>query len=241
MDKPFIKLSQLFEIDNLYVNLLPKKLTFPYKIQKIIDEYWTEEKQKSYHLFNGKIYLLQQYEVFGKNLKLSLIETDFKTYLGINLNPYFKKSKYHINALGLNILIKTKDSFFILGKRSEQVAEMKNMWHCIGGNLDSLNPVENVYKELWEEVNINKNHIKPEKVVNNTITKRDELLFLTKINLTKEETNTLLQTAIDKNEHSKIAFFDKENLFLMQNRSNVTLGTQGLIKVYFQLLKEKKL
>ena len=242
MDNFTILVKGLFETKNLIISSLEEKKTFPLKINKIINNYWENETKKSLFLFNGVAYSLKNYSTDNNIFFLTLQKTDFKSYFGTNLNPNFTEKQYFANVLGLNILIKTYDNYFILGKRSKYVAEMKNMWHCIGGNLDSVNPVKNAIKELKEEINLDYKYIDSVKILgllDNHITKRKELLFLIKTSLDKNFIKNTLHTAIDKREHTIIDFFDLHSLRVMLTQKDVTPGTKGLIKVYIDLFEKE--
>jgi len=105
--------------------------------------HWKQELQKAQEknklLFNGPIYLLENYKTMGDQLIVSVSETNFKELMGTNfyhpeLAEEYGKS-YLSNAIALCTLLETNDENFVFVKRSSSVYFGEGLWHLIAGQF----------------------------------------------------------------------------------------------------------
>jgi len=165
--KPFeILASGVFPKNKLKIIHSKRTLSYNKKTTALIDMHWKQELQKAQEknklLFNGPIYLLENYKTMGDQLIVSVSETNFKELMGINfyhpeLAEEYGKS-YLSNAIALCTLLETNDENFVFVKRSASVYFGEGLWHLIAGQFSiekretrTLSVFEVLYKELFEE------------------------------------------------------------------------------------------
>ena len=230
--------SKIISPKNLEIHLINGKREYSNEINQEIVKFWKTAKAKNANVFNGKVFSYINSQIKNQNLIITIMETDFMSYTGTNLNPNFDKSDDEMaNVLGISAILHTADDKFLMGKRSKFVSEGQNMWHTIGGNLDSVDINANMLRELKEEANIPKESIKKFLIiglVKNCRSHRPEMLFYAKTLLTSQQIKKYITTSIDSFEHSEMKFFDKDEFYNLQFSKEITFTAKAIIKLFFK-------
>jgi 8-oxo-dGTP pyrophosphatase MutT (NUDIX family) len=218
-----ILISGIFEENQLHCNLMEGKKIYSSQIQKKVEKYWLEKESSS--LFNGTVYSLIKAERRENDIFYSLQQTEYKYFFGTNLIDKFLSERADI--LAVCSVIETSDGYSVLGLRANSLAEGKNLWHVIGGSIDSIfsfheTAFTSMKKELTEEIGIENDDIETMICLGlgkNRKINKPEFLFYTKLKLSKNELLPKMNTAPDKNEHSKLIFIPMAELadFVSQN------------------------
>jgi ADP-ribose pyrophosphatase YjhB (NUDIX family) len=226
----------IFRLQDVKCKILKGKRTFNSSITKQIEDEWQRQKKKNNRLFNGRVFSLINFSIKKNELHLTLQETDYKSFVGTNLNNSIHiKPQERANPIGFNMLLETFDNFFFLALRSSDVQEAKNQWHGVGGNLDTTKLKENIYSEFLEEINLKEEYLTKILImgmVENCISHRSEIMIYAKTNLTAEKVRKNLVNAKDGYEYSKTVFLDENGLKDFLNNENLTNTTISMIEMY---------
>lgn len=150
--KLFPKPLAVTQVTLVVENLPPP--AYPSKIQRLIDKYW----QSQSGVWNGKMLgLIKTESLSPEQLTIYAKPTDFKTYIGTNLNPnVYSKLKNNpeqlSNGLVVTAIIVSSDNRIILGIRQN------GKLNPLGGtlNTDETYSHENsayLFAHLHEEIN----------------------------------------------------------------------------------------
>ena len=230
--------SKIISPQNLEIHLINGKREYSKEINQKITSYWKEVKKKNDKIFNGKVFSYINSHIKGENIIITIMETDFMAYTGTNLNPHFDGTDDEMaNVLGITVILHTSDDKFLMGKRSKLVSEGQNMWHTIGGNLDSTDISGNMLRELEEEVNITADTIERFLIiglVKNCRSHRLEMLFYAKTSLTSYDIEKKMPTSIDAFEHTEMRFFTEDEFYNLQFLNEITFTAKAIIKLFFE-------
>ena len=197
--------------------------TYDRNITDLINQTWEKAISNNQYLYNGSCFSLLNSVFQDDILTLDVIETDYKSLFGTNITNYSlipDKDKM-ANALAACMVVQTADHKIIVGKRNSQIAEFVSLWHVIGGTLEKINhdiehPFDLMQKELHEELNIEKQHIKEIYCMGMAIpfcNNKPEFLFYAEIDLNSSQVYELYQTAKDKYEHDDLEFIQLTDFY----------------------------
>jgi len=231
--------SGVFYQENLIHHLIPGERIYSKEAQVEIDRNWDKiNKNTDLDLFNGRVYSLLKSELIDGNIHYYIQETDYKSFCGTNMNGNFHGTKADI--LAICSIIETSDEFVILGKRSNNVAECRNIWHVFGGNLDEVISGKEpaflaIKKEIQEELGINENEITSIKCLGlglNLKIKKHEFLFLTKTSLSSKCIQDCYLNAADMNEHQYLKFIHKSELSAFVKNNDFAIIGKAAVHQY---------
>ncbi|MDD2331903.1 MAG: NUDIX hydrolase [Candidatus Cloacimonetes bacterium] len=236
----------LFATGDFEIELLPGKKSYPADVKKLINCAWQEARlNPDTRLYNGRVLSYIGSEIKPSPdgraiLRLSLQETDYKSFFGTNVQNanLIADPASLANALAVCALVETFDATVVIGKRSNTLAEGKGLWHVPGGTLElktqwkdqlplmkqlglgsrkisTLNPILTMLRELKEELNLEYGdfifcHCLG--LGENLGMKKPEILCHFKTKLSSQELSARTTEAIDCSEHSEILFVPVEDL-----------------------------
>lgn len=231
MPREYFELNQTnFEILNYFP--VPLKVTqvdlvvtirdtqkYPPEIQIRIDGNWERRSRTSY---NGELLSLQRTEELADHLTIFAGATDYKTYLGTNLNQAnYEALKEHpemlSNALVSTAIIITSDNRIVLGRRAgcPQIG-------TIGGtvNTDEKFPMTHathlfmhIEDEIKEELGISDSQMENADtrllaVSKSTYDNRQTLTFIHRSPLTADQFKHAFRSKGAKDEHTELYIID---------------------------------
>ncbi|MDZ4121093.1 MAG: NUDIX hydrolase [Candidatus Cloacimonadaceae bacterium] len=174
----------VLKAEQIDLEVLPGKKTYPPQIKKMINRAWVEATQNpAIKIFNGRVVslcgVIQNSLDEAGVFKCQVQQTDYKSFYGTNVvnSMYIQDSSHLANALAACVVAETTDATIIVGCRSGNMAEGSGVWHVPGGTLEfpettqehkdlkkllklpytraaALNPVLTMMRELREELNI---------------------------------------------------------------------------------------
>lgn len=178
------------------------------RMETVWSEKFKEAIQKGKSLFAGPQYRLSSHNILdNKKLKLKLGPTDYREFLGTNVEAgkdleymqtllkrgierYKDEDAFFSNTLAICSVMETSDKKIIVGLRSDEVAEYPRCWHTIGGhpNPTHYQPTKTdlfdaMVREIIEELGIDHDEIENMRLtglVRNSRTRKPELLFYSK-------------------------------------------------------------
>lgn len=118
------------------------------RVESVIAERWAQATSEAAShgklLFAGPQCRLVRHECLGGRLRLALGPTDYREFLGTNLQwrrihelvGEQELAAYLANALAVCAAVHTADGRLVIGKRSQRVMEHPGRWHVPGGNVD---------------------------------------------------------------------------------------------------------
>ncbi len=231
----------VYTADQIEIEILPGKKQYPLQIRELISAAWQNARlQPDLHIYNGKVAALCGYHTDGDSLRVSVQETDYKSFYGTNVkNVHQIQDKEHLaNAVAACAVVETTDATILVGKRGSRMAEGRELWHIPGGTLEfpkslkiqtelikclglplhkssALNPVLTMVRELKEEFNLSPGDI-PHRLClglgENLQMKKPEFLCYFRLNLSSMEVKSKMASASDADEHSQISFVPVEEI-----------------------------
>ncbi len=209
---------------------------YPEHIKQLIEDTWEKLQQSTpnpeKYLYNGIVYSLCDYKLLNDKLVLKVQPTDYKSYIGTNIqNIKIIKDKNNLaNILAACVVPITSDDYCIVGKRSNKLAEGTAQWHVVGGTVESKDdnllepehPYDLILKELKEEINVSENQINDLvctgfglSIYNN----KPEFLFKARLSIGIEQLRSIINLAKDYDEHSEYRYIktDELNEFVSKN------------------------
>jgi 8-oxo-dGTP pyrophosphatase MutT (NUDIX family) len=256
-----------YTADQIVIEILTGKKQYPSQIRELISAAWQNARlQPDLHIFNGKVASLCGYETGENTLRVSVQETDYKSFYGTNVkNVHQIHHPEHLaNAVAACAVVETTDATILVGKRGSQMAEGSELWHIPGGTLEfpkslktqkelirslglplhkssALNPVLTMVRELKEEFNLSPEDI-PHRLClglgENLQMKKPEFLCYFRLNLSSIEVKSRMATAIDADEHSQISFVPVEEILDFTTMYPFAPIGKAAIQVYWDFISK---
>ncbi len=168
-------------------------------------------------LYNGRLARLVSWTACDNAAKLTVADTDYKSFLGTNLHNAHLHATFgdacFANAIGTSALILTRDGCIVMGRRSTKVAFHAGYLHTIGGMLEEPDRDGDTYdvfaamrREIREELNITDDEITDVRctgLVRDTTIIQPELIFDAAVNLTVDQIRERFNAETDE-EHSAL-------------------------------------
>lgn len=179
-----------------------------------IEEVWSRKVKEAFEkgrtIFPGPLYRLSSYMVSVGKLVLSLGPTDYREFLGTNVeagkDPEYMKTlilrgsersydtdAFISNPLAICSVVETSDGKIVAGLRSDKVGEYPRCWHTVGGHPDPRHyqhkrpdMFDAMAREIESELGIDRNEIEDMRLLGlmrNTRTRKPELLFETRLSI----------------------------------------------------------
>jgi 8-oxo-dGTP pyrophosphatase MutT (NUDIX family) len=137
----------------------------PFSTRQIeeIDRRWNQSLRAAQadgrDLFAGSMARLTFWRVEERSLLLEFGPTDYREFVGTNLNPERRADDPRADPLGVSIAILTTDRKLILQRRSQTVFEHPGFFHVCGGNVEPVDvpqggPFATARRELAEEFSL---------------------------------------------------------------------------------------
>ncbi len=242
---PIILYEDKTDIDNVVCEFTNEYKYFSEEAKQFIDKLFEERKKNNEKIFNGLVYGLTNFEVYGRKIFLSFEKGDYKTYLATMDNGYKKyilENNFFILPIGICGVITTKDNKLIFAGETKFCNSIKF--------LSGFVSVEDITQE--EQINILhvinrecKEEIGDLKLFNNSIIgaiKTNCCTFVTNhdTNYTSNEIKEIYKnnTFEDKYEMENMFFMDNDEKTIEEMIMNSKLNEVGKIALRFYL-KEK--
>ena len=195
-------------------------------IESCIAERWDQSERlaaaQGKLLFAGPLCRLVKHESSPDRLRLFLGPTDYREFLGTNMQWQRIESHtgaaelphYLSNAIAVCAAIRTSDGKLVAGRRSQRVMEHPGRWHVPGGNVDprthvregSIDVFRAILAELQEELGCSDDRVSLMCVslIRPLDSRKPELLFLADVRYTWPELLDLPKDA----EHDELLCID---------------------------------
>jgi hypothetical protein len=191
--------------DQTFIDWTPEPINVPEELKLKILAHWKMNKKNH---FNGVIARLDKWCLKKDKLYLYLRPTRYQHLLFSNDNVDFTISnygeKYLSHALGISVILNSKDDYLVYILRSRDVGEYPELFDIPGGHIDidsTKNAQPNVFqavkREIQEEVSIDTDDlmIKIIGLIQVKQTLKPELIFHAKSKLSGKE----IQKAVASN------------------------------------------
>ncbi len=170
-------------------------LNLPKDLKEKIQEFWNLAVKETPTLYNGEYFAVEDVEETDKELIMKVSKTNYSHYLyderiGIN------NEEYRCVAPWSGILLLSSDNYWTFGQTSKKTS-FPNGFQISGGGIDkkdiigaNIDIVQNLKRELKEELNLNLDEIKYEfQYIEYPNNKRNAYGFIAigKLNMSKDE------------------------------------------------------
>ncbi len=250
-----ILFSRQFNQDQVAVDWDPGERVLPPELANQIDLFWQQEiveTGKSKFIFNGELCRLNDWYVQNNELQLDLGLSHYKELLYSNQFTQESQEQFGNDslsrALGVSVVLISRDEQIILIKRSGVVGENPGDLDVLGGHM---HPTENalsgipdpflaIKAEIKEEVHLDLKDAAPLDcfgLIETVDTKKPELLFKIQTGLGAKE---IIKLASVKQSEEVAEFItvpnQKESLkqFLEANSNEFSPSALGVLSVYLQ-------
>ncbi len=174
------------------------------EVEAIIESAWQGGKARlGEHLFDGPMCRMEHWRASAGALELSLSETSYRIFYGTNLMNAGALSQYGRDLMaypvGFSTSLKSCDGYLRFGRRNATVAYHPNRVHPFAGTLEPRDGEDcflAVERELHEELKLSAAEIESIRcigIIEDEVIKHPELIFHTKVRLTREKIESQLQ------------------------------------------------
>jgi 8-oxo-dGTP pyrophosphatase MutT (NUDIX family) len=180
------------------------------QIEAAIESAWREASRRlGPKLFDGPMCRLESFRA-SATLELNVSPTTYRIFVGTNLsNPQFAQQygpAALANAIGVSSIVRSRDGFIVMGRRSDSVAYYPHRVHTFGGTLEPHDPLDvfaEARRELMEELRIADRQVEQIKcvgLVEDPALHQPELIFRADVHLDAAE----LERSLDPGEHRSL-------------------------------------
>jgi len=165
-----VKAVGVFDEAHVVVSYDDAPQQLPPEMQTMIAEAWAKKeaecRKSGALLFNGKVVKLLGCEVREGVLHLRSGPTDYRTFVGTNMNSDPRVAEFGLdsfaNPIGTTATVISKDGYLLYGRRSERVSYHQGYLHTFGGGLEqaevrsdgTVDAFGSVLRELTEEAGL---------------------------------------------------------------------------------------
>lgn len=125
---------------------------------QMIESAWREAKAAlGESLFDGPMCRFEGYEVLGRRLVIRWSQTGYREFLGTNMTRPELPGDERANPVGVSTGLVSVDGWFMLGRRSGNVAYYPHRLHPFSGSLEpsaDVNLFAEARRELHEELSL---------------------------------------------------------------------------------------
>lgn len=188
----------------------------PTSLQAEITAFWQALEERGH--YNGRMARLDGFDMIDGSLQLNLSTTDYKTLLFSNafaerMTPACQP-QIQARALGLSVVVKTRDHRIAVIQRSATVGEYPDYYDVFGGHIDAAlqhdrhAPFTAMEQELEEEAALARTsyELKCYGLIETLDHGKPELLFIAECKLSGEEITRQAQWAADRHEYRRVLF-----------------------------------
>ena len=215
-------------IKPIKIEYTEKNINLPENLREKIQEFWKDAILETPTLYDGEDFAVEEFKETDNEIIMKIAKTDYSHYLydervGIN------NEKYRCIKPWSGILLLTSDNYWVFGQTSENTS-FPNGFQIFGGGIDKkdisemkVDLVQNLRRELKEEVNLDLDKIKYEfQYIEFPSKKRNAYGFIAigKLNMSKDELQKHFEQYkkyLSNNnleiEFSKLIFLRKGNAF----------------------------
>lgn len=128
------------------------------QVVEAIDRAWASAKLRlGERLFDGPMCRLEGFDVENGTLTIRWSRTGYRNFLGTNMAHPDLPTEQRANPVGVSTALVTDDGWFMLGRRSGNVAYYPHRLHPFAGSLeprDSVDLFDEARRELLEELSL---------------------------------------------------------------------------------------
>lgn len=189
--------KKVYKYQKVVLKKCSKKFNLPYNYIRMMEENWNYELSLGKNYTNGNLFTMVNAKVTDNIIYINIEQTNYSHYL------YSRKkaiNKYSCRSMAGNVLLVTKDDFFVLGKMNSSTS-LANRIKFIGGSIDEIDinkdnevdMIKCISRETMEETGLNINDkLQVKEFCPIALLTREKLsflnvLYLVKLNISKRD------------------------------------------------------